>query len=319
MEETESRCTYRSGMRCRRSGFSAILTVLIIFALVRELPVGHGRAAALASHTSTGATLQAQVVTTDLALGRNRFAFGVLANNHPVLIGSPRLQFFYLHGNAPRAMGKTTATFSDFARGLPRTAANSAATEIRGVYVAYMRFAQAGNWGVEIRARYNGKVRVIDVGFVVREHSAAPAIGQPAPRSRNPTILQQPVAKLDSGRPPDHMHALSIAQAIAQHKPLVVLFSTPAFCESRMCGPQTNIVVQIEQRYRKRANFIHIEVYKDAEISHGYAPTFKQWHLPTEPWVFVINRKGNVAARFEGPTSGQEIRTALNVTLRARR
>jgi hypothetical protein len=67
----------------------------------------------------------------------------------------------------------------------------------------------------------------------------------------------------------------------------------------------------LERQFGKRVGFIHIEVWKDANPSHGPAAAFVQWRLHTEPWVFVINRRGIITARFEGPTPATEIRPAI--------
>lgn len=259
--------------------------------------------------------LQAQVASSDLAVGSNRFTFGIINNNHPLSTGAPQLSFYYLKGNSATLMSTAVAHFSNFARGLRDTAANSAAIEIKGVYVARATFTRPGKWGAQVRLPWHGKVVVLRQEFQVRSHSLTPAVGSPAPRSNNPTIAQEPASKLDSGKPPDDMHKLSIAQAIAQHRPLIVLFSTPGFCTSRMCGPETQAVEKLEQQYRSRVNFIHIEIYKDANPAHGFAPTVLQWHLQTEPWVFVINRQGIITAKFEGPTPGTEIVPAINAAL----
>jgi hypothetical protein len=257
------------------------------------------------------------IASTDLAVGQNRFTFGVLDNNVPVSTGAPRLTFFRLHGTQGTAVSSTVAHFSNFTTGLPHTAANANALAIKGVYVAYVSFSSPGPWGVQIDTAINGKPHSLHETFNVARHSTAPNVGQPAPRSNNPTIRDMPASKLDSGRPPDDMHKLSIAQAIAQHKPLVVLFSTPAFCESRMCGPETEIVERVENQFRGRVNFIHIEVYKNANPADGYAATFLQWHLQTEPWVFVVDRRGIISARFEGPTPASELEPAINADLKA--
>lgn len=265
---------------------------------------------------STGG-LQASIASSDLAVGNNRFTFGLLNSNHPIESGRPRLTFYLLHGTQGRLMTRATAYFNQFSRGLKDTDANSAAIAIGGVFVARVRFGVAGTWGVEIRFPWRGKVRVLREGFTVAEHSQTPAVGSPAPRSRNPTVAQMPATKLDSGRPPDDMHKLSIAAAIAQHKPLVVLFATAAFCTSRMCGPEIETVEGIERQFRGRVNFVHIEIYQDANPANGFAPTVKQWHLHTEPWVFVVDRSGIVAAKFEGPTPASEIVPVIQKILRA--
>jgi hypothetical protein len=266
---------------------------------------------------ASAAGVQAVIASTDLAVGPNRFTFGLLNNNVPVSTGTPRLTFFRLKGTRGTAVSSTVAHFSDFTRGLPHTAANAAALAIKGVFVAHVRFPTAGSWGVQIDTVVNGKAKSLHNTFSVAQHSSAPNVGQPAPRSHNPTIRDMPVRLLDSGRPPDDMHKLSIAGAIAQHKPLVVIFSTPAFCESRMCGPETEIVERVENQFRGKANFIHIEVYKNANPADGYAKTFTQWHLQTEPWVFVINRRGIISARFEGPTPVSELDPAIRADLKA--
>jgi hypothetical protein len=36
-----------------------------------------------------------------------------------------------------------------------------------------------------------------------------------------------------------------------------------------------------------------------------------QWHLLTEPWLFLIDRKGVLASRFEGPLTAGQIKAAL--------
>jgi hypothetical protein len=261
--------------------------------------------------------LQLQIASSELVVGRNRFTFGLIDNNHPLKSGRPRLTFFVIKGSTATAVESTGATFNNFAKDLPNTPENSAAIELGGVFVAYPTFSRAGQWGVQVRIRLRGRTQTVRQGFAVLQHSTSPAVGSSAPRSNNPTVAQEPAWKLDSGRPPDDMHRLSIAQAIAQHKPLLVLFATPAFCESRLCGPETQIVESIERRYRQQVNFIHIEIYKDANPQKGYAPTVLQWHLQTEPWVFVINRRGIIIAKFEGPTTSAEIVPALQAAIRS--
>lgn len=261
--------------------------------------------------------IQAVVASTDLAVGTNRFTFGVLNNNHPVETGTPHLTFFWLGGAHPVREGTALARFNQFAKGLKDTDANQAAIDIGGVFVAYPTFRSPGKWGVVVQLPVAGRERTLQAAFVVQRHSSAPAVGSPAPRSNNPTTATMPATKLDSGRPPDDMHKLSIAAAIAQHRPLVVLFATAAFCQSRLCGPEIEVVQGIEKRYRGRVNFVHIEVYKNANPAYGYAPAMSQWGLTTEPWVFVVDRRGKVAAKFEGPTPASEIQPVLNRALHA--
>ena len=41
----------------------------------------------------------------------------------------------------------------------------------------------------------------------------------------------------------------------------------------------------------------------------------KQWHLQSEPWVFLVGRDGRVKAKFQGSVSPGELRSAIRSTL----
>jgi len=146
-----------------------------------------------------------------------------------------------------------------------------------------------------------------------------PAPGQPAPQSHNPTVRDVPdVSYIDSGQPPDDMHQLSIADAIAQHRPTLVVFATPAFCMSQTCGPQVHAVQQLEPRFRNRLTFIHVEVYQDFKpdpSKRRLTDTFVAWQFQTEPWVFLIDSKGTIRNRFEATADTDELGAAIDQLL----
>jgi hypothetical protein len=178
------------------------------------------------------------------------------------------------------------------------------------LYVAHTTFNVAGKWGAEIDARLGGKKRSLQVIFDVAKRSVTPAIGAAAPRSRNPTLGQVPIRKLDSGHPPDNMHRVSIAAAIARHHPLVVLFASAAYCGTFRCGAEIAVLQKLQRRYRATVDFVHVDVFQNARPPH-LSTTAAQWRVPSQPWVFVVNRSGKIAAKFEGPTSAGEIDAAI--------
>jgi hypothetical protein len=45
------------------------------------------------------------------------------------------------------------------------------------------------------------------------------------------------------------------------------------------------------------------------------SPEALEWHLPTEPWVFVVDREGRVAMRIEGLATEDEIVAAVRELL----
>jgi len=72
------------------------------------------------------------------------------------------------------------------------------------------------------------------------------------------------------------------------------------------------VVLAVARRFRKdRVRFIHVEVYKDNDPAKGVNRWLKEWNLETEPWTFLVDGKGRVAARFEGVVSIAELEQAV--------
>ena len=123
---------------------------------------------------------------------------------------------------------------------------------------------------------------------------------------------------IDSTIPPNDMHELSIADAIAQHRPALIVFATPAFCRSATCGPQVHAVQMLEPKYRDRIVFIHFEIYVDFKPDPNKKrlnPILDEWHLDSEPWVFLIDAQGIIRYESEGSTASDEMRTAIDKLL----
>ena len=110
------------------------------------------------------------------------------------------------------------------------------------------------------------------------------------------------------------MHAVSFNQVLGK-QPVVLLFSTPQFCVSRVCGPVTDVLVSLQHEFGNRVTFIHQEVYVNNDPSKGLRPQLKAFHLRTEPWLFAINRKGVIAARLEGAFGTTELTQAIKAAL----
>jgi hypothetical protein len=106
------------------------------------------------------------------------------------------------------------------------------------------------------------------------------------------------------------MHGDDLADVLGK-KPVVLLFATPALCQSRVCGPVTDIAEQVKQEFGDRVAFIHQEVYNDNQISDGPRPQMTAYGLSTEPWLFVIDRTGEVSTVLQGPFSVQELEAAV--------
>jgi hypothetical protein len=106
------------------------------------------------------------------------------------------------------------------------------------------------------------------------------------------------------------MHSDDFADVLGR-KPIVLLFATPALCQSRVCGPVTDIAEQVKQEFGDRVAFIHQEVYNNNQINHGPRPQLRAFHLQTEPWAYVIDRSGKVSSVLQGPYSVQDLEAAV--------
>ena len=100
---------------------------------------------------------------------------------------------------------------------------------------------------------------------------------------------------------------MKIKDAIAAGRPLVVVFSTPAFCTSRFCGPVDEEVESLQATYRDRVDFVHIEIWKNFDKKQ-LNDTASEWLVRadgglTEPYVYVIDSKGTIYDRWEGPVA----------------
>jgi hypothetical protein len=201
----------------------------------------------------------------------------------------------------------------------------------KAIYTVPVTFGHGGDWGLEVTGSAAGEPdRTARLLFSVRDASQTPAIGADAPPSDTLTATDPAeLVAISTDTDPDlAFYRLSIKDAIAAGKPFVVVFATPLFCTSGVCGPALDQVKAVAPDYEGRVNFIHVEPYvlevKDGRTQPeldvtGYPKSIRavvEWGLPTEPYVFVVDAQGKVAARFEGMAYPDELRAALDAVLR---
>ena len=303
-------------MRCR--SFFALFLLVVSYAT----QIG-GRTAAAGLTPEAGDGLQPLITTSELVVGQNRFAFGLLKANKLLEGVSVTLRVYTIEGSEAHLAAEFKAPYQEVrhvqqARLVHRHADGTEHVHddefgIRGLYVAQVSFARAGPWGIELLASEgNGPVHTVRFAVTVLDTPTTPAIGSAAPRSRN--LIGSDVKNLreiDSSPKPDaRLHQVRIADAIQQGKPQLIVFATPQFCTSRMCGPVVDIVRALLPAYGKRVAFTHQEFWQDFAEKKVF-PTVEEWRLETEPWVFVVDGEGIVRAKFEGLVTVQEIESAL--------
>ncbi len=249
-----------------------------------------------------------QVISTDLSVGPNRVAFALL-NESGGVVSTPNVT---VSTTAPGADGtssqETRATFRKWPLG------------DLGIYTAQLDFPTPGAWELVVSIMgWRGVDGHGDGILDVKTESATPAIGSPAPPSHNKTLDDvESLEQLTTAKPPDpDLYRSTIADALALGKPLVVVFATPAYCKTATCGPQLGEIGTLKERFAPQASFLHVEVFDNPHLIQGDleqavpVPATEEWGLLTEPWTFVVDSNGDVAAKFEAFTTAQEIEEAL--------
>jgi hypothetical protein len=152
----------------------------------------------------------------------------------------------------------------------------------------------------------------------VSDSAALPSIGDKAIRVHTPTLesVAGDVSKIETRIPPDTMHAVDLADALDDRRPVILLFATPALCQSRVCGPVTDVAEQVKAKYGDKADFIHMEIYRDNDPNKGYRPQVAAWGLKAEPVLFAIDRGGRIADRLDGAFTVSELDAAVQKALR---
>src|SRR3954447_5289763 len=196
-----------------------------------------------------------------------------------------------------------------------KTTANdpSAATS---VYVANVPIPRAGRTVITGVARVDGKMTRtsgFELKIPARVTGGPPDVGQKAPVIDTPTVASVggDASKIDTRQPPAPDLLKDNFADVVGKKPVVLTFATPLLCASRVCGPTVDVVEQAKAETKGDVAFIHQEIYNDNQVSKGFRSQVTDWHLPTEPWTFVIDRKGRVSARFEGAVSVGELERAI--------
>ncbi len=266
-----------------------------------------------------GPEFSALIVTTDLSLGENRVVFGLLdREGMPLRTDEAVVEAIFIPSGESQGSVRDTAN----ARFLRWPLGE------QGVFVTTLNFNQVGGCTAQAAGCWALRVRTIGPGgapltalanFAVRAQSNTPGIGNSVPASV--TLKGEDVADLttitSSAVPDPDLYRLSIHEALGEDKPLVVVFATPAFCVTAVCGPQVEVVSQLKERFSDDANFIHVEVFADPHLIEGsrppggFVPSVTEWNLPTEPWTFIVDKDGQLHSKFEAFSTLEELEASL--------
>lgn len=249
--------------------------------------------------------------------GINRVPFVVLDKGaRPITNAAVAL--YVARPDGTRVRGPFLARQTPFAvseRFLSETSRNDADTSF---YAADVQFRGRPPLSVFALVRMDGRLVASSPSPLgVRGALATPPdVGDKAVSVHTKTVSDvDDVSELTTRKPPNTGMLREDLADVLGRKPVVLVFATPALCQSRACGPVVDVAEQVRAEMGRKVAFVHQEVYRQNQVDKGLRPQLGSWRLASEPWIFVIDRDGRVAARFEGAVSVPELREQVDKTL----
>jgi hypothetical protein len=256
---------------------------------------------------------------TSLEVGRNRLGFGLFTADHKQ-IQNAQVAVYTTNHDGTGVRGPYLARWESLA---VKTQYRSKTTAddpdaAKSVYVADVPVDRPGRRVFTGIARINGKL-VQTSGFEVPVPRGGDPrrpvdVGAKAPMMHTETLTDVggDASKLSTRVPPaKDLLEVDYGDVLGK-KPIVLTFATPLLCQSRVCGPVVDVVEEVRAQTKGDVAFIHQEIYKGNDANKGYRPQLRPYRLASEPWTFVIDRTGRVAARYEGAVSVDELQRAVD-------
>lgn len=239
-------------------------------------------------------------VGTELLSGQpERLAFG-LAQSEGLVVGGTGELWFATDRNA-EAMGPYPIT--ERGAGLPPD---------RSFYVAEVTFPADGTYQVLVDAKVAGEDRIAAGLVQVGRTMQMPKVGDAAISTKTPTVAEPGlVDPICTRKPPCGMHEVSLDEAMARGDKIFFTIATPAFCTSKLCGPEVDMIEETRPNI-EGVTFIHLEVLAndDADTVQRFGPLSPgalAWKLEQEPAIYAIGSNGVILERWLGPVDRDEI------------
>ena len=262
---------------------------------------------------------QAVAASSVLRPPTSRLAFGLLDTNQQFAYGETVL---YVQRRGATSIEGPIAAPADVLVTEARYRSQQAASEkdpFAAIYTADIPTPKPGIYNVLVVTKLGETTNAAPLAVQVqsRAEDLVPDVGERAPKVETDTLgsVKGDVRMLDTRLPPAPELARKSFADVVGKEPVALLFATPQLCQSRVCGPVTDEMLQLRAKYGDDMTFIHQEVYVDNDPNKGLREPLRRFNLRSEPWLFVVGRDGRVTARLEGSFGlaafEQAIKTAL--------
>jgi hypothetical protein len=184
---------------------------------------------------------------------------------------------------------------------------------VSAVYVAEIDFPTEGEWRIAAVIKEGDQLSATVLpGVIVGAFKRMPKVGERAPLIHTPTAADVggDLSKLSTRIPPDTQNQVDYADAFGR-EPIVLLFATPKFCQSRVCGPVVDVAEQVKHENEGKAAFIHMEIFRGNDPAKGPNAQVRAFGLPSEPWMFAIDKDGYIRDAIEGAFGVEALTEAL--------
>jgi len=269
---------------------------------------------------SNGQSVLPAIFSSETVVGQDRILIGLLDATGTTPIGTPDYQVSV--GFIDVDKDKNTFVIgpapASFVWAIPNQ---------RAVWYYDATFDAAGNWAAVVTVTPPGKpAESSELSLPVAATGQAIRVGGKAPSTPTPTSATAGgvLASITTDPSPDpRFYQVSEDQALAQHKPFVLVFATPAFCTSRVCGPTLDVVKSVAAS-EPAMTFIQVEPYLmhyangslqpilDASNNLQANPATTAWGIQSEPWVYVVDATGTVTASYEAVVVPAELTAAID-------
>jgi hypothetical protein len=253
----------------------------------------------------------------DLDRGTNRYGFALFDTARKQIAGA-QVALYTAREDGTGLRGPFVARSESLrVKGPFRSVSTSSDPDAaKAVYVADVDFRRTGKQVVTAMTKLDGRLlatSVVSVTVGGRAAAGQADVGGRAIRIHTQTLedVGGDAAQISTRKPPaEDLLQTDFAEVVGR-KPVVISFATPLLCASRVCGPVIDIVEQVKSTAPKDVAFIHQEIYRDNKVEKGVRSQVAAWNLRSEPWTFVVDRRGRIAERFEGAFSAGELQRAI--------